>query len=147
MLHEVLDKHVPVEAQQLARVRNLWIELFPPGFADHVWPMIVQKHRLILYVHDSQWLHEMTYWRQDVLHKLGIAWPESPITKLEAYVGRLPPMHERRPPPPPEMPPVDRRPVLTPDVPDQTRDALNAVHDPELRDTLARARMMLGTER
>ena len=136
---------MPEELQRLARLRNLWLELFPPTFADHVWPMIVQKHRLIVYVHDSQWLHEMTYWRQQVLDKLAHAWPDSGIEVLEAYVGRLPPLSERRPPAPPSPPEVERLPVLDPQVPDDTVAALNSVQDPKLREMMARARMMLGT--
>jgi hypothetical protein len=143
----VLRRHVPEEVQRLSRLRNLWIELLPAGFADHVWPMLVQGGRLVVHVHDSQWLHEMTYWRQEVLTRLRAAWPEVGIEIIEAYVGPLPALTERRPPPPPELPPVDRTPVLEPEVPDETVDALNAIRDPQLREALAQARMMLGKRR
>lgn len=144
---EVIERHVPTEVQRLSKLRNLWLELFPASFADHVWPMLVQGGRLIVHVHDSQWLHEMTYWRQDVLTKLRAAWPENGIELVEGYVGALPPLHERRPPAPPELPPVDRTPVLDAEVPDETIDALNAIEDPQLREILAQARMMLGKPR
>jgi hypothetical protein len=147
VVREVIERHVPVEVQRLSRLRNLWLELFPTSFADHVWPMIVQGGRLIVHVHDSQWLHEMTYWRQDVLAKLREAWPESGIEVVEGYVGELPPLAERRPPVPPEPAPVDRTPVLEPEVPAETVEALNAIRDPALREALAQARMMLGKPR
>ncbi|KIG15987.1 hypothetical protein DB30_05041 [Enhygromyxa salina] len=144
VVKEVIERHVPTEVQRLSRLRNLWIELFPVGFADNVWPMLVQGGRLIVHVHDSQWLHEMTYWRQDVMAKLRVAWPDSEIELIDGYVGELPPLSERRPPPPPEPVPVDRTPVLEAEVPNETVDALNAIDDPQLREILAQARMMLG---
>lgn len=144
VITEVIERHVPLEVQRLSRLRNLWIELFPASFADHVWPMLVQGGRLIVHVHDSQWLHEMTYWRQDVMAKLREAWPDNGIELIDGYVGELPPLSERRPPPPPEPIPVDRTPVLEAEVPNATIDALNAIDDPKLREILAQARMMLG---
>ena len=144
---EVLEKHIPPEVQRLSKLRNLWLELFPDSFADHVWPMIVQQQRLIVYVHDSQWLHEMTYWRQDALDKLDDAWPESGIEFLEAYVGALPPMSQRRPPKPPDPPVINYEPVLDADVPGETVEALNSIRDPSLREALAQARVMLGKRR
>jgi hypothetical protein len=145
ILDEVLQRHVPEEVQRLSRLRNLWIELLPASFADHVWPMLVQGGRLVVHVHDSQWLHEMTYWRQEVLSRLRAAWPELGIEIIEAYVGPLPPMIERRPPAPPAVVPTRRLPPLDPEVPAETLDALKAIRDPILRDALARARLMLGT--
>jgi predicted nucleic acid-binding Zn ribbon protein len=147
VLREVIERHVPTELQRLTRARNLWLELLPPGFADHVWPMLVQGGRLIVHVHDSQWLHEMTYWRQDVLAKLRAAWPDGGIEIVEGFVGELPPLRERRLPVPPEPEVVDRTPVLDAEVPTETVDALNAIRDPELRDVLAQARVTLGKPR
>ncbi|PRP92151.1 hypothetical protein ENSA5_50980 [Enhygromyxa salina] len=147
VVNEVIAQRVPVEVQRLSKLRNLWLELFPASFADHVWPMLVQGGRLIVHVHDSQWLHEMTYWRQDVLTKLHAAWPESGIELIDGFVGELPPLSERRPPPPPPPVPVDRAPVLEPEVPGETVEALNSIRDPQLREALAQARMMLGKPR
>jgi hypothetical protein len=147
VVREVIERHVPTELQRLTRVRNLWLELLPPGFADHVWPMLVQGGRLIVHVHDSQWLHEMTYWRQDVLAKLRAAWPDGGIELVDGYVGELPPVRERRLPVSPELEPVDRTSVLDAEVPHETIEALNAIRDPGLRDVLAQARMTLGKPR
>jgi hypothetical protein len=147
LVREVIERHVPIELQRLTRVRNLWLELLPLRFADHVWPMLVQGTRVIVHVHDSQWLHEMTYWRQDVLDKLRAAWPEGGIETVEGYVGELPPLHERRLPGPEPEQPIDRSPVLDTEVPTETIAALNAIADPGLRDLLAQARMALGQSR
>jgi hypothetical protein len=147
IVREVIEHHVPTELQRLTRVRNLWLELLPLGFADHVWPMLVQGGRLIVHVHDSQWLHEMTYWRQDVLAKLSAAWPDGGIEIVDGYVGELPPLRERRLPVPPEYEPVDHPPALDTEVPSETVEALNAIRDPELRDALAQARVTLGQPR
>ncbi|GEM_PF-1788394 len=144
---EVLDRHVPPEVQRLSRLRNLWIEILPASFADHVWPTLVQGPRLLVHVHDSQWLHEMTYWRQELLDRLGRAWPESGIQTIEAFVGPIPPVGERRPGTPPPLPVVDRSPVLDAEVPGQTIDALNEIRDERLREVLAQARFMLGKPR
>lgn len=147
VVNEVLRRHVPEEVQRLSRLRNLWIELFPVSFADHVWPMLVQGGRLVVHVHDSQWLHEMTYWRQEVLSRLRGAEPELGIEIIEAFVGPLPPLNERRPPPPPELLPPRRVAALEPEVPAETLDALKAIRDPKLREALAQARWMMGRPR
>jgi hypothetical protein len=138
---------VPEEVQRLSRLRNLWIQLFPASFADHVWPMLVQGGRLLVHVHDSQWLHEMTYWRQEVLSRLRSTWPEVGLEIIEAYVGPLPPLSDRRPSPPRIVPPPRRVSPLDSHVPAETVDALNAIQDPELREALAQARLMMGRPR
>jgi hypothetical protein len=140
----VLDRHVPPELQRLTRMREIWAEL-PRSFTDAVWPMLVQGERLIVHVQDSQWLHEMTYWRQDVLARLREAWPEAGIERLDAFVGELPPLALRRPSVPAALPGPVRAPVLSPEVPAETIEALNQIRDPRLRDALAQARWMLGT--
>jgi hypothetical protein len=147
LVREVIARHVPIELQRLTRVRNLWLELLPLRFADHVWPMLVQGSRVIVHVHDSQWLHEMTYWRQDVLAKLRAVWPEGGIETIEGYVGELPPLKERRLPAPVQDVPIERTPVLDTEVPAETVAALNAISDPQLRDLLAQARVTLGQAR
>jgi hypothetical protein len=147
LVEEVLQQHVPEEVKRLSRLRNLWIQLLPASFADHVWPMLVSGGRLLVHVHDSQWLHEMTYWRQEVLSRLRAAWPEMGIELIEAYVGPLPPILDRRPPPPAEPPPMRRPSALDSEVPPETLEALNAIRDPQLREALARARLMLGRPR
>lgn len=147
VVDEVLRRHVPEEVQRLTRTRNLWVEAFPASFADHVWPMLVQGGRLVVHVHDSQWLHEMTYWRQEVLSGLRGIQPDLGIEILEAFVGPLPPLADRRPPPPPETAPIRRAAMLEPEVPAETLEALNAVRDPKLRETLAQARWMLSRPR
>lgn len=144
VLDELLQRHIPGELRRLTRIRELWPTILPASFADYVWPMLVQGPRLLVHVHDSQWLHEMTYWRQEVLDRLEQAWPEAEITTVEAFVGPLPPLSERRPEPEPVPEPKVREAVLDPEVPDETMDALKQVEDASLRDVLARARMMLG---
>ncbi len=141
----VLDRHVPPELQRLTRIREIWAELLPRNFTDAVWPMLVQAERLIVHVHDSQWLHEMTYWRQDVLSRLREEWPESGIERLDAFVGELPPLAQRRPAAPVLAPIPVRVPVLASEVPSETVEALNEIRDPRLRDALAQARWILGT--
>ncbi|NJK33337.1 MAG: DUF721 domain-containing protein [Deltaproteobacteria bacterium] len=146
-LARVLDRHVPEELQRLTRIRNLWSELLPRSFTDHVWPMLVQGDRLVVHVQDAQWLHEMTYLRQELLERLLAAWPEAEIERLDAYVGELPPASERRPLVPPRREPKIHPPVLDPEVPAETLTALNEIRDPRLREALAQARMMLGKPR
>ncbi|NVB41403.1 DUF721 domain-containing protein [Pseudenhygromyxa sp. WMMC2535] len=146
LVREVVDRHVPPERQRLSRLRNLWIELLPPRFADHVWPMQVRGERLIVHVHDSQWLHEMTYWRQELLDRLGQAAPDLGLESIEAFVGPLPPMSERRPEAP-EPIEVDHEPVLPEETPSETLEALDQIRDDRLREALKQARVMLGKPR
>lgn len=143
----LLDRHVPPELQRLTRVRALWLELMPRNVVEHVWPMLVQGERLIVHVQDSQWLHEMTYWRQDLLERLLGGWPEAEIERIDAFVGELPPLAQRRPAQPNREPSPIHPPVLSPEVPAETIDALNQIRDPRLRDALARARWQLGASR
>lgn len=145
-LQEVVDaylrKTVPAEMIRLIRIKQAWPKVAPDWVVANAFPASVRGRRLVLHVQDNQWLHELTYWRQELLEKLQEHCPDARVEAIDAYVGVV--GSEEAEPPPPRL--QRRRPgvQLPQDVPSETLSALNAIDDPDLRDACAAARMMLG---
>ena len=109
----------------------------------HAWPAAIAGGTLIVHVHDSQWLHELTYLRQDLLRRLQALAPAAELGALRLRLGEVLPVAERPQPEPIRWTPLPP-PRLSPEPDEETRRALDAVHDPELKQILAGARIMLG---
>ena len=139
-VEEVLRGLVPEDRVRLARIREAWRDLVPGFFAAALWPARIHGWRLVLHVQDNQWLHELTYWRQEFLEKLQARCPSVGITEIDAFVG---PVDAWAPLPKPG-PEAERDPALPAEVPAETMEMLGRIRDPALRDACAAARMVLG---
>ncbi|MBK7826677.1 MAG: DUF721 domain-containing protein [Nannocystis sp.] len=145
-LWELVRRHVGDDTIRLMQVRELWPRIAGPGGAAleaHSWPASVSGDLLTLNVHDSQWLHELTYLRQDLLRRLGELAPGIRLRSLRVRLGEVPPLAIRRPPET-QLPPPLPAPRFSPEPDEETRRALDAVADPELKQLIAGARIMLG---
>jgi hypothetical protein len=140
----VVREHVAVDTIRLLHVRDAWPQVAGPALAARTWPAAISGDLLVVHVHDSQWLHELTYMRQDLLRRLQALAPSAGLAGLRLRLGDVPPVSQRQapesPPPPPKLAP----PRLSPEPDAPTRAALDAVADPELKQILAGARVMLG---
>lgn len=140
---DLVRRHVGAETIRLMQVRDAWPRVAGPHLEAHAWPAAIAGDTLIVHVHDSQWLHELTYLRQDLLRRLQTLAPAAELGALRLRLGEVLPVALR---PQPEairatpLPP----PRLSPEPDEATRRALDAVHDPELKQILAGARIMLG---
>ena len=132
----------------MTAIRIHWAKIAPQWVAANTWPALIRGDRLVLNVQDNQWLHELNYWRQELLTRLANQIPKSGIVRIEAFLGPVPALGQRgevktelpTPPPKPEI-------QLSEVPPRATMEALNAVQDPDLRNILAAARMHLGQPR
>lgn len=133
---------VPADVIRLMHARAAWERVGVPWLRGRAFPVAVVRDELIVHVLDSQYHHELMYLRQELLHKLQALAPAARLARLRLRLGEFPPPLA---PPPPE-PPRPRRtaPILPPEPSPATADALQAVADPELRQAIAGARVMLG---
>ena len=132
--------HIPEDTIRMLRLREIWPRVAGPSLARHAWPTAVHDGEVVVDVRDSQWLHELTYMRKALLDKLRALCPDVPIRalRLRQASRERPPMPRPLPlPPPPPPPPPD--PLDDPPEP-ATVAAIEALHDPELRDVIAAAR-------
>lgn len=141
----VLGQHIASATIRLLHVQDAWAAVAGPALAARTWPVTVGGDVVVIHVHDSQWLHELTYMRQDLLQRLQTLVPSAGLKGLRLRLGEVLPVPQRRPPdsgppPPPRLAP----PRLSSEPDAATRAALDAVADPELKQILAGARVMLG---
>jgi hypothetical protein len=140
----VVRQHVAADTIRLLQMQDLWPQVAGPALAARTWPAALGGDVLVVHVHDSQWLHELTYMRQDLLRRLQALAPGSGLTGLRLRLGEVPPVSQRRAPESPPAPPPLTPPRFSPEPDAATRAALDAVGDPELKQILAGARVMLG---
>ncbi|MCA9657786.1 MAG: DUF721 domain-containing protein [Myxococcales bacterium] len=134
--------YVPADKIRLVLLRNVWAQVAGEGLAKRAWPEAVSGHEAIIAVHDSQWLHELTYMRQALVRRIRELAPNTDLTSVRLRLAR-----RERPPPPPVEPPVimpERAPPLPAEPSRETAEAIHAVDDPELREAIAAARIVLS---
>ncbi|TPV95565.1 MAG: DUF721 domain-containing protein [Myxococcales bacterium FL481] len=132
----------------VAKLRARWTEITRPagGMAPICWPARIDGHTLVLDVVNSQWLHELRYYENDLVARTCSACPDLEIERLAFQVSRrdIPGAPQS---PVPSAAASPRPGVLASEPPRETVDALLAVRDPELRGALASARVVLGRTR
>ncbi len=139
---DLVSKIVPPGVSRLIRVRDAWARAARGPALRRTWPAAVRGDELIVHVHDNQWLHELTYQKNQLLADLQSLVPEAGIARLRFCVGAVLP-----PPPPPD--PESKRPApprLAADPPAETMRAMSEVCDGELKNLIAIARYNLGRE-
>ena len=145
-MDRLVRKLVPREEIRLTRIRTAWPRIATPRVARRTWPARFRGHRLVVYVHDNQWLHELSYLRQAMTERVreiegaGPPTDVDPELVLEFRIGRIPPEVAVEPPPPP----APRGPPLPLNPPPETLEAMHRIADPELREAIAAARYILG---
>lgn len=132
---------VPDHLIRLIEIQAAWERLNLPWLRGRAFPVAVHRDELVIAVEDSQYHHELMYSRHELLSKLRELAPKSGVMRLRFRLGPVP---AAGPPlPPPERPPPPSRTLaVEPDA--TTHKALQSVVDPELRQAIAGARVMLG---
>lgn len=130
---------VPRDNIELARLQNAWPRLVPRHLQEVAWPAWLTEGRLLIHVDDNQWLHELTYMRQDLLGKLRRACPTAGLRDLRLRVGEVEIVPRPEPVPEPKIPGLPLEPERA------TIDAMEAIEDATLRDAVATARLALGS--
>ncbi len=134
---------VPDHLIRLTHARAAWDRLNLPWLRGRAYPVAVFKDELVIAVEDSQYHHELMYSRHELLGKLQDLAPEAGLARLRFRLGPVPAPAPR----PTAVAPARPEPVgprLAPEPPPATAQVLQAVADPELRQAIAGARVMLG---
>lgn len=132
---------VPNHVIRLMELRDAWDRLNLPWLRGRAFPVAVNRDELVIAVEDSQYHHELMYSRHELLHKLQELAPKSGLARLRFRLGPVP---AAGPPPLPPPRPARPGPPLPAEPDAATRTALQAVVDPDLRQAIAGARVMLG---
>lgn len=136
---------VPDHVIRLGFAQAAWERMNLPWLRGRAFPVAVFKDELVIAVEDSQYHHELMYSRHELLRKLQDLAPEANLARLRFRLGPVPaPMPKQGRPPLTQHPVVGPR--LPPEPPPATQQALQAVADPELRQAIAGARVMLGRD-
>lgn len=131
---------VPDHLIRLMHVQAAWERMNLPWLRGHAYPLAVVRDELIVVVGDSQYHHELMYSRDELLHKLQQLAPAARLGRLRFRLGAVPTPSPRPAAAPPTPPP----PSMTAEPGAVTCRALDDVVDPELRQAIAGARVMLG---
>ncbi|MCX4245751.1 DUF721 domain-containing protein [Paraliomyxa miuraensis] len=132
-------KTVPRDRIELAQLQNAWSRVVPRHLQEVAWPAWLGNGRLVIHVTDNQWLHELSYLRQDLLAKLRRACPHAKLQGLRLRVGEVEVVPAPEPVPDPVIAGLPREPERS------TIAAMEAIEDPQLRNAVATARLALGS--
>jgi len=132
---EGLARRLGLESKLLEnRLRREWSSIVGEPLASNTWPHQIRYKKLYLLVHNSVWLHQLTFLKPALIQKLnGVAGME-PLTDVVLRVGELPDAGQAS-----TSPEIPRAAVSSPS------EALNleisehvtTIRDPLLRDRLA----------
>lgn len=142
IVYAQLRRHVPLASLRLDRLQQRWPALVTPRIAARTWPVKLYGRKLLVLVHDNQWLHELGYLRQELVERLAEEMPDANVTELILRLGKIPERKRRLHPPTPR--PAGTKAPLSGNVPAPTQEAIAAVHDPDLRNAIEAARLAFG---
>ena len=88
---EGVARRLGLESKLLeSRLRRDWVSIVGEPIASNTWPDQIRYKKLYLLVHNSVWLHQLTFLKPTLLHKLnGVAGGEL-ITEIVLRVGEIP---------------------------------------------------------
>jgi len=88
---EGLARRLGLESKLLeSRLRRNWVSIVGEPIASNTWPDQIRYKKLYLLVHNSVWLHQLTFLKPTLLHNLnGVAAGEL-VTDIVLRVGEIP---------------------------------------------------------
>jgi len=72
------------------RLRRDWASIVGEPMASNTWPDQIRYKKLYLLVHNSVWLHQLTFLKPSLIHKLNAVAGMEFITDVVLRVGDLP---------------------------------------------------------
>jgi hypothetical protein len=132
---EGLARRLGLESKLLEnRLRRDWGSIVGESIASNTWPDQIRYKKLYLLVHNSVWLHQLTFLKPSLIQKLNDVASIEFITDIVLRVGELPEAGHRSASP--EIPRV------TSSLPSEALIAeisahVTTIQDPLLRDRLA----------
>ena len=88
---EGLARRLGLESKLLeSRLRRNWVSIVGEPIASNTWPDQIRYKKLYLLVHNSVWLHQLTFLKPTLIHKLNTVAGGELITDIVLRVGELP---------------------------------------------------------
>ena len=72
------------------RLRRDWVSIVGEPIASNTWPDQIRYKKLYLLVHNSVWLHQLTFLKPTLIQKLNGAAGGELITEIVLRVGEIP---------------------------------------------------------
>lgn len=132
---EGLARRLGLESKLLEnRLRRDWVTIVGEPIASNTWPDQIRYKKLYLSVHNSVWLHQLTFLKPTLIQKLNRVAGMEIVTDIVLRVGELP--EADRPAAPPEALPETPGPPNTALL-EEISTHVTTIQDPALRDSLA----------
>jgi len=88
---EGLARRLGLESKLLEnRLRRDWSSIVGEPIASNTWPDQIRYKKLYLLVHNSVWLHQLTFLKPSLIHKLNDVADMEFITDIVFRIGELP---------------------------------------------------------
>ncbi len=127
---EGLARRLGLESKLLeSRLRRNWVSIVGEPIASNTWPDQIRYKKLYLLVHNSVWLHQLTFLKPTLLQKLNTVAGGELITEIVLRVGEIP----SRVVVSATTPTGDGDPTVSEAVLAETLPHVSAIQDPDLR--------------
>jgi hypothetical protein len=88
---EGLARRLGLESKMLeSRLRRDWVAIVGEPIASNTWPDQIRYNKLYLLVHNGVWLHQLTFLKPTLIHKLNSVGGGELVTDIVFRVGELP---------------------------------------------------------
>lgn len=88
---EGLARRLGLESKMLeSRLRRDWAAIVGEPIASNTWPDQIRYKKLYLVVHNSVWLHQLTFLKPTLIHKINSVDGGEFVTDIMFRVGELP---------------------------------------------------------
>lgn len=88
---EGLARRLGLESKLLEnRLRRDWASIVGEPIASNTWPDQIRYKKLYLLVHNSVWMHQLTFLKPTLIHKLNEVAATDVVTDIVLRVGELP---------------------------------------------------------
>jgi hypothetical protein len=88
---EGVARRLGLESKLLeSRLRRDWVSIVGEPIASNTWPDQIRYKKLYLLVHNSVWLHQLTFLKPTLIHKLNTVAGGELVTEIVLRVGEIP---------------------------------------------------------
>ncbi|RPH81159.1 MAG: DUF721 domain-containing protein [Nitrospiraceae bacterium] len=88
---EGVARRLGIEAKLLERrLQRDWVSIVGEPIASNTWPDQIRYKKLYLLVHNSVWLHQLTFLKPTLLQKLNTVTGGDLVTDIVLRVGEIP---------------------------------------------------------
>jgi hypothetical protein len=127
---EGVARRLGLESKLLeSRLRRDWASIVGEPIASNTWPDQIRYKKLYLLVHNSVWLHQLTFLKPTLIQKLNSTAGGELITDITLRIGKIP----VRTAAPATMPPLDGDVTDSEDILTEVSSHVSAIQDPDLR--------------